>query len=105
MEATHTNGRDYRMAMSQTPRCERYSTLSPIRSGIFARRAASPMTTEAIPEEEVRAILKQYPEYVQAFDFPNHTGEPVYTLRHPGWRRRLRQYRKIFSVYVSMEVP
>ena len=90
--------------LSRTPRCVRYSTLSPDTKWDFRspRRIADEM---GIPEEEVRAILKQYPEYVQAFDFPNHTGEPVYTLRHPGWRRRLRQYRKIFSVYISMEVP
>ena len=103
MEATHTNGRDYRTAVTDPTVRKVLDALADTKWDFRSpRRIADEM---GIPEEEVRAILKQYPEYVQAFDFPNHTGEPVYTLRHPGWRRRLRQYRKIFSVYVSMEVP
>ncbi len=103
MEATHTNGRDYRTAVTDpTVRKVLDALADPRWDFRIPRGIADEM---GIPEEEVRAILERYPEYVQAFDFPNRTGEPVYTLRHPGWRRRLRQYRKIFSVYASMEVP
>ena len=103
MEATHTNGRDYRTAVTD-PAARK--VLDALADTQWDFRTPQGIADEmGIPETEVRAILKQYPEHVQAFDFPNRTGEPVYTLRHPGWRRRLRQYRKIFSVYVSMEVP
>ncbi len=103
MEATHTNGRDYRLAVTDPMVRKVLDALAdPQWDFRSPRRIAE---TTGTSEEEVRAILKQYPEYVQAFDFPNHTGEPVYTLRHPGWRRRLRQYWGIFSVYVSREVP
>lgn len=103
MEATHTNGRDYRTAITD-PTVRK--VLDALADTQWDFRTPQGIADEmGISEAEVRAILKQYPEYVQAFDFPNRTGKPVYTLRHPGWRRRLRQYRKIFSVYVSMEVP
>lgn len=103
METTHTNGRDYRTAVTDpTTRKVLDALADPKWDFRSPRRIAE---TTGTSEAEVRSILKQHPEYVQAFDFPNHTGEPVYTLRHPGWRRRLRQYWGIFSVYVSMEVP
>ena len=103
MEATHTNGRDYRMAVTDPTVRKVLDALADPQWDF--RTPTGIADTTGTPEEEVRTILKQYPEYVQAFDFPNRTGEPVYTLRHPGWRRRLRQYRKIFFTYVSREVP
>ena len=103
MEATHTNGRDYRTAITD-PTVRK--VLDALADTKWEFRTPQGIANEmGIPEQEVRAILAQYPEYVQAFDFPNRTGKPVYTLRHPGWRRRLRQYWGIFCVYASMEVP
>ena len=103
MEATHTNGRDYRTAITD-PTVRK--VLDALADPQWEFRIPGRIADEiGITEKEVRAILAQYPEYVQAFDFPNRTGEPVYTLRHPGWRRRLRQYWGIFCVYASMKVP
>ncbi len=100
MPATHTNSHDYRVAVTNPTEREVLDALADERWDF--RSPGGIASTTGVPEEEVRAIL-DHSEYVQVFNFPNRTGEPVYALRYPGRLRKLRQYRQIFLTYVARE--
>ena len=54
-------------------------------------RSSSGIARETrLPESHVRAYLRSAP-HIKEFNFPNHTGKPVYALRTVGLWKRIRQ--------------